>query len=58
MIDLIDDMMDFDYRELKNYQGIMFNSPNGVKFFFEHIDDIRNIAHLKIGAISNKIPKS
>lgn len=54
MIDLIDDMMDFDYRELKNYQGIMFNSPNGVKFFFEHIDDIRNIAHLKIGAIGSK----
>ena len=54
MIDLIDDMMDFDYKELKNYQGIMFNSPNGVKFFFEHIDDIRNIAHLKIGAIGSK----
>lgn len=54
MINLIDDMMDFDYRELKNYQGIMFNSPNGVKFFFEHIDDIRNIAHLKIGAIGSK----
>ena len=54
MINLIDDMMDFDYRELKNYQGIMFNSPNGVKFFFEHIDDIRSIAHLKIGAIGSK----
>lgn len=54
MIDLIDDMMDFDYKELKNYQGIMFNSPNGVRFFFEHIDDIRNIAHLKIGAIGSK----
>ena len=54
MIDLIDDMMDFNYKELKNYQGIMFNSPNGVKFFFEHIDDIRNIAHLKIGAIGSK----
>ena len=54
MIDLIDDMMDFDYRELKNYQGIMFNSPNGVRFFFENIDDIRNIAHLKIGAIGSK----
>lgn len=54
MINLIDDMMDFDYKELKNYQGIMFNSPNGVRFFFEHIDDIRNIAHLKIGAIGSK----
>lgn len=54
MIDIIDDMMDFDYKELKNYQGIMFNSPNGVKFFFEHIDDIRSIAHLKIGAIGSK----
>ena len=54
MISLVDSMRDFDYRELKNYQGIMFNSPNGVKFFFEHIDDIRNIAHLKIGAIGSK----
>lgn len=54
MIDLIDDMMDFDYKELKNYQGIMFNSPNGVRSFFEHIDDIRSIAHLKIGAIGSK----
>ena len=54
MIDLIDDMIDFDYKELKNYQGIMFNSPNGVRFFFEHIDDIRSIAHLKIGAIGSK----
>ena len=54
MINLIDDMMDFDYKELKNYQGIMFNSPNGVRFFFENIDDIRNIAHLKIGAIGSK----
>ena len=54
MIDLIDDMMDFDYKELKNYQGIMFNSPNGVRFFFENIDDIRSIAHLKIGAIGSK----
>ena len=54
MISLVDSMRDFDYRELKNYQGIMFNSPNGVKFFFEHIDDIRSIAHLKIGAIGSK----
>ena len=54
MINLVDDMMDFNYKELKNYQGIMFNSPNGVRFFFEHIADIRNIAHLKIGAIGSK----
>lgn len=54
MIDLVDSMKDFDYGELKNYQGIMFNSANGVRFFFEHIDDIRWIAHLKIGAIGSK----
>lgn len=54
MISLVDSMRDFDYKELKNYQGIMFNSPNGVRFFFEHIDDIRSIAHLKIGAIGSK----
>ena len=54
MIELRDNMKDFDYTSLKNYQGIMFNSPNGVKFFFEHIKDIRDIAHLKIGAIGSK----
>lgn len=54
MISLVDNMRDFDYKELKNYQGIMFNSPNGVRFFFENIDDIRSIAHLKIGAIGSK----
>lgn len=54
MIDLVDNMKDFDYGELKNYQGIMFNSANGVRFFFEHIDDIRWVAHLKIGAIGSK----
>lgn len=54
MIELVDNMAGFDYSELKNYQGIMFNSPNGVKFFFEYLKDIRVIAHLKIGAIGSK----
>lgn len=54
MIELVDNMSGFDYNELRDYQGIMFNSANGVKFFFEHIPDIRVIAHLKIGAIGSK----
>ncbi|MCI6151673.1 MAG: uroporphyrinogen-III C-methyltransferase [Fusobacterium perfoetens] len=53
-IKLTDSMDKFDYSTLKNYQGIMFNSPNGVDFFFKHIPDIRIISNIKIGAIGSK----
>lgn len=54
MIKLQDKMQDFNFSELKNYQAIMFNSPNGVQYFFEHIPDIRMISNLKIGVIGSK----
>ncbi len=49
-----DKMMDFDYSILKNFQAILFNSPNGVKFFFEHIPDMRVLGNIKIGVVGAK----
>lgn len=54
MIQLIDQMDKFDFSILKNYKAIMFNSPNGVNFFFKHIPDIRLLSNLKIGVIGSK----
>ncbi|MGL4671115.1 uroporphyrinogen-III C-methyltransferase [Cetobacterium sp.] len=44
----------FDERELKEYSAILFNSPNGVKYFMENIKDIRSLGHLKIGVVGAK----
>lgn len=49
-----DKMMNFDYSILKNYKAILFNSPNGVRFFFEHIEDIRILGNIKIGVVGSK----
>ena len=49
-----DQMHNFDYENLKNYQALLFNSPNGVKFFFEHIPDMRVLGNIKIGAVGAK----
>ncbi len=49
-----DKMMNFDYSILKNFQAILFNSPNGVKFFFEHIPDMRVLGNIKIGVVGAK----
>lgn len=49
-----DQMMNFDYLTLKNYDALLFNSPNGVKFFFEHIPDMRCLGNIKIGAVGAK----
>lgn len=54
MIELIDQMDKFDFSALKKYKAIMFNSPNGVNFFFKHIPDIRLLSNLKIGVIGSK----
>lgn len=37
--------------DLSKFSGVLFSSVNGVKSFFENIDDIRKMAHLKIGVI-------
>ncbi|WP_308575225.1 uroporphyrinogen-III C-methyltransferase [uncultured Fusobacterium sp.] len=39
---------------LKKYSALLFNSPNGVREFMKKIDDIRSLAHLKIGAVGSK----
>ena len=39
---------------LKDYSALLFNSPNGVREFMNKIEDIRDIAHLKIGAVGSK----
>lgn len=49
-----DKMHDFDYSKLKEYKAVLFNSPNGVKFFFEHIPDMRYLGNIKIGAVGSK----
>ncbi|MDO4689703.1 MAG: uroporphyrinogen-III C-methyltransferase [Fusobacterium sp.] len=40
--------------DLVKYKAILFNSPNGVKAFFENIKDIRKLANIKIGAVGVK----
>ena len=47
-------MQGFDYSKLKDYKAVLFNSPNGVRFFFEHIPDIRFLGDIKIGAVGAK----
>ena len=43
-----------DTENLKKYKAILFNSPNGVKAFFENIKDVRILANIKIGAVGAK----
>lgn len=41
-------------KDLEKYSAILFNSPNGVKAFFENIKDMRILANIKIGAVGVK----
>lgn len=43
-----------DREMLKSYSALLFNSPNGVREFMNKVGDIRDIAHLKIGAVGSK----
>ena len=43
-----------DREMLKEYSALLFNSPNGVREFMNKLEDIRDIAHLKIGAVGSK----
>lgn len=45
---------DMNLDNLNDYSAILFNSPNGVKFFMEEITDIRPLANLKIGVVGEK----
>ena len=44
----------FDPQMLKKYSTLLFNSPNGVREFMDKIEDVRDMAHLKIGAVGSK----
>ncbi|MGL4897505.1 MAG: uroporphyrinogen-III synthase, partial [Cetobacterium sp.] len=50
----IENAYDFNEKDLKNYSALLFNSPNGVKYFMENIKDIRSLGHLKIGVVGAK----
>lgn len=43
-----------DKNKLKEYSTLLFNSPNGVREFMNKVEDIRDIAHFKIGAVGSK----
>ncbi|KXA12521.1 uroporphyrinogen-III C-methyltransferase [Fusobacterium equinum] len=38
----------------QKYSVILFNSPNGIRYFLEAIPDLRMIAHCKIGVVGRK----
>lgn len=44
----------FDVQNLEKYSTILFNSPNGVKTFFNNIKDLRVLANKKIGVVGAK----
>lgn len=50
----IENAYNFNEKDLKNYSALLFNSPNGVKYFMENIKDIRSLGHLKIGVVGAK----
>ena len=50
----IEDSYDFDEKNLKDYKVLLFNSPNGVKYFMNNIKDLRSLGHMKIGVVGAK----
>ncbi|MBP6322931.1 MAG: uroporphyrinogen-III synthase, partial [Fusobacteriaceae bacterium] len=51
-IEINKNQMELD--NLERYSAILFNSPNGVKFFMEEIKDIRVLLGKKIGVVGEK----
>lgn len=43
-----------EMNNLSKYSAILFNSPNGVRAFFQQLQDIRLLSHLKIGVVGEK----
>lgn len=44
----------FNIKDYSKYKAILFNSPNGVRAFFENLDDIRFLSEIKIGVVGEK----
>ncbi|MBC2856249.1 MAG: uroporphyrinogen-III C-methyltransferase [Cetobacterium sp.] len=53
-LEIEDSCHGFDYSELKNYNALLFNSPNGVKAFMKNISDLRVLGNVKIGVVGSK----
>lgn len=53
-IEIESTLTNLDRDSLKEYSVLLFNSPNGVREFMSKIEDIRDIAHFKIGAVGSK----
>ena len=54
LIEIQDKMKKYDYSQIDGYKVLLFNSANGVRSFFDNIDDIRRIGNIKIGAVGIK----
>lgn len=54
LIEIEDKMNKYDYSQIDDYKVLLFNSANGVRSFFDNIDDIRRIGSIKIGAVGVK----
>ena len=54
LIQIEDQMKDFDYSEIKKYKCLLFNSQNGVRSFFKYLPDMRLIGDIKIGVVGVK----
>lgn len=46
--------LNFDITDITKYSAILFNSPNGVRAFFNNLQDLRCLATCKIGAVGVK----
>lgn len=53
-IEIKDMLKGYNYSVVDNYKVLLFNSANGVRAFFENIDDIRRLGNIKIGAVGVK----
>ncbi len=54
LIEIEDRMKDYNYEEIEGFTSLLFNSANGVRSFFNNIDDIRRLGKVKIGAVGVK----
>ncbi len=54
LIQIEDQMKNFDYSNIKKYSCILFNSPNGVRNFFRYLPDMRVLGNVRIGVVGVK----
>jgi uroporphyrinogen III methyltransferase/synthase len=54
LIQIDDQMKDYDYSQIKDYTCLLFNSQNSVRSFFEYLPDMRMLGNIKIGVVGVK----